>query len=503
MTISVLDLIEYSMKAWLLLFLCKDRIEVKEKYRSVGKILFFLQAFLTRCFLVNSEWINRLFYGNAAGEVMDSRYSIIKLAASFGCSFLAMDLLYQGRKIAKLYLLLVFYTVQEMARFTLHSVWSLAMKVCIDHINRLILTEAVELDRLFRIMEELQTCSLWLFETGCLLLMYMVLRQYRKYLSGPVEEINRQGLWFLMLAPVISMAFDVSWRISFYQQKGTEIDFLYERHESMYVVVPVIALLCLICTVFSRKIYSELMCAEEQKNNLLFYKQQLMDMTEHVRELEQLYDGIRGMRHDINNYVADMEQLLRMSTEKGQLSDRVRQEAEGYLQNMQCAADRLSLQFCTGNPVTDVILNRKGQICAQEQITLEGELLYPAELGIEAFDLGILLNNALDNAIEACRKVSGDRERSIRFRGYTKVRMFFIVVDNTYDGRSLQRDSYGLRTTKTDGKLHGLGMSNMSSCVDKYYGTMQCEADHERFVLTIMLQGRTAQPPHKADCFCD
>ena len=42
MTISVPDLIEYSMKAWLLLFLCKDSIELREKYRSVGKILFFL-----------------------------------------------------------------------------------------------------------------------------------------------------------------------------------------------------------------------------------------------------------------------------------------------------------------------------------------------------------------------------------------------------------------------------------------------------------------------------
>lgn len=45
MTISVPDLIEYSMKAWLLLFLCKDSIELREKYRSVGKILFSYRHF--------------------------------------------------------------------------------------------------------------------------------------------------------------------------------------------------------------------------------------------------------------------------------------------------------------------------------------------------------------------------------------------------------------------------------------------------------------------------
>ncbi len=44
---DLLNLIEYLSKAWLLLYFCKDSIMVKEKYRSAGKILFFLQAFLT------------------------------------------------------------------------------------------------------------------------------------------------------------------------------------------------------------------------------------------------------------------------------------------------------------------------------------------------------------------------------------------------------------------------------------------------------------------------
>lgn len=502
MTISVPDLIEYALRAWLLVFLCKDCIELKEKYRSTGKVLFFLQAFLAGYLMSHSERINRLIYGNVAGEVMDSSYSIVKLAVVFGCSFLIMDLLYQGGKLAKMYLLLVFYTVQEMVRFTLHSVWSLAVKGCIDYMTGLIMAEQINPDNFFRIMEYLQAGSMWFFAAAYLLLMYAVLRKYRKYLTEPVAEIDRQGLWFLMLTPVIGMAFDVLWRISFYRQRGAEIDFLYERHGSMYVVVPAIAVLCLICIVFSRKIYSELMRSEAQKNNLLFYKQQLADMTEHVRELELLYDGIRGMRHDVNNYVADMEQLLRMSNERGQLPDRVRQEAEGYLQNMQCAAARLSLQFCTGNPVTDVILNRKGQICEQEQIVLEGELLYPAELEIEAFDLGILLNNALDNAIEACRKVAAGKERIIRFRGYRKGRMFFIVVENTYDGRTLRQGTSGLLTTKADEEAHGVGMSNMRSCVEKYYGTMQYEAEHDCFVLTIMLQGKDRRPAVPT-CFYD
>lgn len=185
-----------------------------------------------------------------------------------------------------------------------------------------------------------------------------------------------------------------------------------------------------------------------------------------------------------------MEQLLRVSVQSGQVPEQVGREAEQYLRSMHGAAGRLTLQFSTGNPVTDVILNRKGQICAQEGIVLDGELLYPAGLGIEAFDLGILLNNALDNAIEACRCMPAERNRIVRIRGYVKGRMFFLVVENTCEEQAMRTKDGELQTTKKNPSLHGFGMNNMRSCAEKYYGTMQYEVRDGMFILTIMLQGR-------------
>ena len=489
----VLDLAEYSARAGLLLFLCKDIIMLKEKYRSVGKILFFLQAFILSFWLSNSPWFNRLLYGED-NIINISSYSIAKLVISFLCSFAAMDVLYQGPRFAKLYLLSVYYVAQEMVRFTLHSIWSLSTTTYLRGISDKLMDEGLileeyELERYIRIIENTQLYSVIAFSLGTWILMYIVFRLYRKYMIMPVTDMNREGIQFLILMPVIGMTFDVSWRITMYYQRGTEIEFLYDRHGSMYIIVPVIATLCLFGIVLSMKIYSELIRSEEQKKNLLFYKQQLSDMTDHVKELEHLYDGIKGMRHDINNYVADMEQLLQTGDEGDRMPVQVRKEAEHYLQSMQQAAAELSLQFSTGNPVTDVILNRKGQICAQEGISLEGDLHYPANLLIEVFDLGIVLNNALDNAIEACRKISEERKKEIRFRGYVKGRMFFLVVENTCDGTMMRIKDGELLTTKNDEEIHGLGISNMRSCVEKYYGTMQYEPGDNRFILTIMLQG--------------
>lgn len=488
MTDYVLDLAEYSVRAALLLFLCRDSILLKEKYRSFGKILFFLQAFLVSFWLSNSVWVNRLIYGEE-NIMYNSSYTIVKLVFMFLCSFVSMDILYQGRRLPKIYLLSVFYTVQEMVRFMLHSVYSLGTTTYLNRINSRVIAGDIDAEQYYKLFEHMQLFAMLAFSVGTWLLMYIVFKLCRRYLKGLVTDLNREGVRFLMLVPVIGLAFDVLWRITFYYQRGAQIEFLYEKHGSMYIVIPTIAALCLVGIVLSRKIYSELIKSEEQKNNLLFYKQQLSDMTEHVRELEQLYDGIKGMRHDINNYVEDMGQLLQISAKSGQMPEKVRMEAEQYLRNMQRAASGLSMKFSTGNPVTDVILNRKEQICEQEGIVLDGDFLYPTHLGIAAFDFGILLNNALDNAIEACKRLDEKRRKEIRFEGYEKGRMFFLVVENTYDKATVRIIDGEIKTTKADVQMHGLGMSNMRSCVEKYYGTMQYETGDERFILTIMLQG--------------
>ncbi len=484
---QALDLLENICRAGMLLYLIRDMIVAKEKYRRIAPWFLFVQLLVINLWITNSQWLERRLYGKNLEFVSNSSYSIVKLVICIGFSFLFMDLFYQGRRLAKLYLLSVFYTVQESARFAVHGLWMLFIMGYLDRLNEQIMADQMELEVYSLLVNRLQLTGWILFAGGYLSVMYVTFRIYRRYIKEPVTQTAGQGLGFLMLAPIIGMSLDAALRIIFYRQEGMEIETLYDKHSSMYAVVPVISLLCLVSVVYSRKIYSELIRAEREKQNLVFYKQQLADMTDHVREIEQLYDGIRSMRHDINNYVADMEQLLQIKEEQGKLTKKVKQEAEGYLAGMQQAVNGIFLQFSTGNPVTDVILNRKAQICRQEGIEFRGDFLYPAGLGIEAFDLGILLNNALDNAIEACQKTVADH-RFISLRSYGKGRMFFLVVENTYDGKQLIEEGGLCRTTKMDTQMHGLGMKNMKSCVERYYGTMEYEISGDTFILTLMLQ---------------
>lgn len=102
--------------------------------------------------------------------------------------------------------------------------------------------------------------------------------------------------------------------------------------------------------------------------------------------------------------------------------------------------------------------------------------------------MSILLNNGLDNALEASEK---EDKGYIRLDSYRKENMFFIEIRNAFSG-SLILDETGknLLTDKKDLSAHGLGIKNMKNCAEKYYGTLRWEVRNQEFLLAIMLQGK-------------
>lgn len=485
-----LDILEFGIRAVLLLYLCDGMIVFKEKYTKQGKYIFFLLFVIWGYWLSNSVWLDKLLYGES-GIPERSGISIVKLILMISASFLLINLFYAGNRLIKAYLVLLYNTVAELARFGIHGLWSLLAGAFYNQLTNQIVEEKIsfgDMDGFNQFLEVSQyvwQIVLMLVYMGIAWLTIHAIRKYRQSMRG----ISRQGILFLMLYPAVGMAFSFVLRCIFYARIGTQIEYIYDKYAGMYAIVPLMAILCLLSIVYSVKIYEQFMSAQEEKSSLLFYKQQLSDMTNHVQEMERLYDGIRGMRHDMNNYIADMEQLLSAGSNHGNPEGLAESEAEKYLNHMKNALDAMTLKYTTGNPVTDVIMNRKGQECEKEGVCLTSDFIFPEQLGIEAFDMGILLNNALDNAIEGCRKCIGKNSLEIRVRSYRKGRMFFLRIENDCDMQSvIYTHENILQTTKEDDWMHGIGLKNMKSVVERYYGTMSYEIRDNVFYLTIMLQ---------------
>lgn len=87
-------------------------------------------------------------------------------------------------------------------------------------------------------------------------------------------------------------------------------------------------------------------------------------------------------------------------------------------------------------------------------------------MNMDAFDLSIIINNALNNALEACRRQKEGR-KFIELSAYRRQNMFFIIVKNSFDGKLVRSRSDGrLLTTKPDSKIMDWGFGILK-CVRK------------------------------------
>ena len=94
-------------------------------------------------------------------------------------------------------------------------------------------------------------------------------------------------------------------------------------------------------------------------------------------------------------------------------------------------------------------------------------------LPFEAADMGVLLSNLLDNAIEANRSYCGSKK--IHVTALWK-KSFLFSIRNTSNPVRIENNT--IQTTKPDPQLHGFGLSNVKLILEKYNGdfTMDYEA---------------------------
>ena len=147
--------------------------------------------------------------------------------------------------------------------------------------------------------------------------------------------------------------------------------------------------------------------------------------------------------------------------------------AEDYIFRMDESMGGFELTLRTGNPITDVIINDKRQQCEEQGIPFRTDFHYPDSGSFDAFDVGIVLQNLLQNALEACEKIS-EGERFISLAGRRKGRFLLIEAKNSFVG-DLVFGADGLPVTdkKTDVSMHGIGLTNVRRIAEKYMGEVE------------------------------
>ena len=212
---------------------------------------------------------------------------------------------------------------------------------------------------------------------------------------------------------------------------------------------------------------------EEQRGQELVLNQ-ISDMKKHIEEVEKLYRDIRSMRHDMGNHIQTLEHLVAHNN---------MDDATEYLEHLKNEWDGVSPEIKTGSPVIDVILMEKLREAKERQIRFLSDFHYPHNTKLNAFDLSVIMNNALNNCME---NVSGD-DPYMSISSFRKNSIFMITIKNSFEGQLNFGDSDLPETTKS-GREHGMGLNNIRRVARMYMGDISLEQGNEEVILSIMMQ---------------
>ena len=289
---------------------------------------------------------------------------------------------------------------------------------------------------------------------------------------------------FLILPNVSTLCISITLKMLIYTVENGMTVIMFDKVPAAMFWVPLICFLLLGVNISSVMLFQKLVQLAEEERKRAILENQMAQMQREIEEIQDIYADMRGLRHDMKSHLESIAAVIR------KISGKDKEELGKYIEKMEVTVSRLDFAYRTGNPITDVIIHQKKQEAKKQNIFFEADFIYPDKQQIDVYDMGIVLNNALENAIEACSKAPG--KKSIRLRSYMKGNLFFIEVENDFSSEIIFDSETGLPvSSKADKQLHGLGMENIQRCAKKYMGdidiTVYNTGSRKKFNLTIMM----------------
>ena len=171
--------------------------------------------------------------------------------------------------------------------------------------------------------------------------------------------------------------------------------------------------------------------------------------------MENAYRDQRRNTHEFKNHIGCIQGLLQ---------ERKTQEALHYVEQIWKKHIEEDNSVRTGNDIIDIIVNQKLREAMREKITFVMSLGNMEKFPLQESDTVVLLSNLLENAMEACRKIQKEEERTMRLKMARRGESFVLVVSNRVRDKVKITDQVA-ETTKEDKLAHGIGMSNIKEII--------------------------------------
>ncbi len=426
-------------------------------------------------------------------EILDSRLPVGKVAGIILniCILLFMQFLFFKKDIHKQFFVVSsFMAGKETVKYMV-SVFSFMFNELRRHILDYFIAEGM--------IKTLKTLHIWAgifnftFIILCALLYVLLLSGFLRLISKKFVRkdclLQTYENVFLILPCICALCISVTIRMMIVSIEHGMTVIIFDTVPATKFWIPVICALLLSAIVATVILFQKLVRYNEERERRALLEIQVRQMQKEIVEIQDIYTDMRGLRHDMRSHIANISLLVKNA------AGSVNGELESYIGKMETTVSKLDFTCQTGHPITDMIIHRKRQEAEKKQIRFQADFTCPPNLLIDIYDIAVILNNALENAIEACHKTKGNKQ--IKLHSYVKGSLFFIEVENDFSEDLIIDEESGLPvSSKGNEKLHGIGISNIQRCAKKYMGDIDIvisAADgRKKFSLTVMMNGKPA-----------
>lgn len=211
----------------------------------------------------------------------------------------------------------------------------------------------------------------------------------------------------------------------------------------------------------------------EKANEKELIQKQLESIQEQYKIRDEKENKLRVLRHDLKHVLTTVASLISQN--------KINDAMQIINEQVETVENNRITKYCKDPVINSVICYYK-ELCLENKINLKIKIHnIDGALYIKGSDIGILLSNLFDNAINATKKLKNNRRIEVKFVN-TDGRLI-LQFKNNYDGE-IEFDRNDMPTSFKEG--HGIGTVSIASFVKKYNLNLDYEINNNVFIVSIL-----------------
>jgi hypothetical protein len=186
------------------------------------------------------------------------------------------------------------------------------------------------------------------------------------------------------------------------------------------------------------------------------------------------------LRHDMRHIGG----MLLLCIEKGDVENahKLINEIDASIQKIENIDQ---MRKVTGHNLIDAAIAFYTQACNEENITINVHMQHVDGVSVDLTELAVSLSNALENAVNACRKIPKGENRVINMIGSWRGKQYFIELTNTCAEEVIFDSDTGYPVSYLDG--HGFGSQSIAYFTQKHNAGLQYKYENGWFSMRLLI----------------